>query len=534
MRTNKVKYNIGLIALISSVSYAQTILPPADTPLTVQGEVRIQPENVVNVTEDVNVQLGNQFPSLEDTGNPNTFYVVQLTGDADVVTTEITSGGILAETNGNVSLFSVEQTETTVSYIRAVRLELENGTLNPQGAPIPVGGYLDEDGNFIELGVMTGLDGDGNAIFAPGDLTPAQLELITLDPVVSSLGGGNLVVGGNADVLGTLSLGSDENGDPVIEDVAAAILDNGQAILDEEAARIAADIVLQDNIDAEETARIAADIVLQDNIDAEVADRTALIRRDVEGLVRIGDNSFILDDSNAQNHRISTSTPNGNLVLGGGSNLTQVVVDSSLTVAGNTSLQGSLNVAGATTLGGSLTVAGPTALNGGLLVNGDAAVNGRLSVGAVQDVEASIIGNQQAIQQVDSRLSSEVTRLDGRISQNSRNISQNRAMIMENRAAIQANTAAISRLDNRLESVEGKAYSGVAAAASLGTLVSPSAAGKTTVMAGMGFYESEAALGVNGTHRLAMNEDKDLYINAGVSVTTDSTVLTRLMLGFEF
>lgn len=49
----------------------------------------------------------------------------------------------------------------------------------------------------------------------------------------------------------------------------------GRRIDAEEAARIAADLVLQANIDAEEAARIAADIVLQANIDAEEAARIA-------------------------------------------------------------------------------------------------------------------------------------------------------------------------------------------------------------------------------------------------------------------
>jgi len=501
MNKNKTKMNIGLIALISSVSYAQTTLPPADTPLIVQGEVRIQPEDVVSVDEDVNVQLGTQLPSLEDTGNPNTFFVVQLTGDADVVTTEITSGGILAEANGDVSLFSVEQTETTVSYIRAVRLELEDGTLDPQGAPVPVGGYLDEDGNFVELGEMTGVDGDGNAIFAPGDLDPAQLELITQDPVVSSLGGGNLMVGGNAEVNGTLSLGSDENGDPVIEDVAAAILDNEQAILDEETARIAADTELQDNIDAEETARIDADIVLQDNIDDEVATRTALIRRDADGAVHIGANSFILDDTDANNNHILTAT-SSNLTIGGGAVQT-VTVASDLVVNGTTTLQ-------------------------------DATVLGRLTVGAIPDVEVAITTNAANIQAVDTRVTTEVNRLDGRINVNASNIAQNRQMIGENRSMIMENRASIARLDKKISDVESTANAGVAAAATLGSIVSPSEAGKTSVTSGIAFYEGEAAVGVNATHRFAVSETQDLYLNGGLSVTSDSSILGRVLLGAEF
>lgn len=531
------KTNIAALLAVTvmggTVAYGQITVPPASTPVTIQGEVRIQPEDLITTDEDVNVQIGVQLPSLEDTGNPNTFYVVQLTGDAEVVTTEISAGGVLAETNGDVTLSGLEQTETTVSYLRAVRIELENGTLIPQGAPVPVGGYINEDGDFIELGEMTGADGDGNAIFAPGDLTPAQLALITQEPVITSLGGGNLDVGGNANVEGDAHIhGNLELGE--IEDVESAITGNTAAI------------------------------------NQEIEDRTALIRReDAEdgGRILIGGNTFVLDDTDAMNHRITTDTPNGNLVLGGGTTNTQVVVDSgltvtgatslntlsvsgatnlntltvsgatnlnsSLTVAGPTTLNNTLSVAGPTTLGSSLTVAGPTTLNGGLLVDGSAVVTGQLTAGSVADVERSIITNEQEIRRVDTRVTQEVNRLDGRINANARRISQNRAMINENRAMIQANTAAIERLDSRLDSVKSKAYSGVAAAASLGTLVTPSEAGRTAVMAGMAFYEGEGALGVNATHRIGGNEN-DVHVNLGISVTTDSTVLGRAMVGMEF
>lgn len=122
------------------------------------------------------------------------------------------------------------------------------------------------------------------------------------------------------------------------------------------------------------------------------------------------------------------------------------------------------------------------------------------------------------------------------IAANQHSIAVNRRAIAENRALIEANTAAIANLDRKLETTREKAYSGVAAAATLDMLVPPSGPGKTTIMAGVAFYEGESAVGVNMTHHVGGRriEEKRVYINAGVSVTSGNTVLSRAMAGMEF
>ncbi len=250
-------------------------------------------------------------------------------------------------------------------------------------------------------------------------------------------------------------------------------------------------MVLQDNIDAEAATRAAADVVLQDNIDAEVATRESLIRREA-GVIHIGASSFIMDDTDPTNHRISTSS--GKLTL--------------------TSDEGVVEV------------------------------DGRLAVGSVTDVEGAIVdhegritANETTLVNHEGRISTNESNIASNrsaISRNARNIAANRSMILENRQAIAANSAAISSLDKKLGDVESKAYAGIAAAASLASVVSPTETGKTSVTSGVAFYEGEAAVGVNATHRMNVSENQDLYINAGVSVTSDSTVLGRVLLGTEF
>ena len=81
-----------------------------------------------------------------------------------------------------------------------------------------------------------------------------------------------------------------------------------------------------------------------------------------------------------------------------------------------------------------------------------------------------------------------------------------------------------------------EAYAGIAAAATLATLATPSDPGRTLVNAGVGFYENEGAMGVNATHRLGIGTlaEKRVFINAGVAVSTEETVLGRAIMAFEF
>jgi hypothetical protein len=56
------------------------------------------------------------------------------------------------------------------------------------------------------------------------------------------------------------------------------------------------------------------------------------------------------------------------------------------------------------------------------------------------------------------------------------------------------------------------------------------------VMAGVAYYEGESAVGANATHLLKGSrlEPHRAFVNAGVAVTSQSTVLTRATVGLEF
>ncbi|MCC5846523.1 MAG: YadA-like family protein [Verrucomicrobia bacterium] len=171
-------------------------------------------------------------------------------------------------------------------------------------------------------------------------------------------------------------------------------------------------------------------------------------------------------------------------------------------------------------------------------VDGTDAVN----VNQLQGVQDGVNANSQKLEDHEVRLNSHSRRIsqklqdhEVRLNSHSRRISQNRNLINENRALIEQNAAAIQRLDRRVSDVEGKAYSGVAAALSLAPIVPPMDEGQTAVMAGVGHYEGESAVGVTVTHRLNGGEGKrNVYVNGGVSVTTENTVGTRAMIGVVF
>jgi autotransporter adhesin len=101
---------------------------------------------------------------------------------------------------------------------------------------------------------------------------------------------------------------------------------------------------------------------------------------------------------------------------------------------------------------------------------------------------------------------------------------------------VAATQAGLRQLDKRLDRVEEKAFAGIASAAALDLLVPPSAPGKTTLNAGVANFEGESAVGVNLTHRISGRkiENHRVSVNAGIAVSTENTVLTRALIGFEF
>jgi hypothetical protein len=562
--------------------------------LTINEDVTIEP-GTTPAPEETAVGTPGVPPILQDNGD-GTHTVFTQNSTVNVEIEETISGGILAQTNGDATLNPEQKRTETLDYNIYTSFLVDDDTGDPiPGSEQRVAGYIDGSG---VLQVLTPSVDDSDPDVENWTIDIASLpagerdainEFSDAEPV-----GGYLVVGGDAQVDGVLTVGDNSididgdehtitttegdtlvlggnegaNGDGDVQvdadlDVTGELVVDGQNVgdeLDQNAAHIAAeetartdaddaiqadvdqneadsdaadaaiqadvdqneadsdaadaaiqadvdqnetdsdaaDAVLQDNIDAEEATRIRNDHVLAGLIDDEVGTRTDLIRRDGDGTIHIGADSFILDDTDpvGQGHILGTSdgTP---LVLGAGSEDVEIAND--LYVGG-------WNVAAG-------------------LDNHE---------GRIDDIETVDIPRLDGrIDAEAATRAAEVNRLDGRINANAARISQNRALINENRAMIEQNRVTIARLNDKVDEVADKAFGGVAAAATLDTLVPP-APGKTSIMGGVAYYEGSSAVGVNMTHRLRASDTKDVYLNAGVSATTESTVLGRVMAGFEF
>ena len=267
-----------------------------------------------------------------------------------------TNGGVVIEPNGNVTLNQQTTQEEVANYtIETRELKVSNpagytdvlgtygpaGTFYPNGTTLPgtaedIATLRDANGNLVSVlsdiagvGPVVAVDGLGNPILTPAQIAAAELggapaDFLVAAAPVTDPNSGSLQVGGNANVDGTLSVGAVADVEAELgglqdnidtETAARELADAGLAadIADETDARIlgddllAADIaqevldrtngddLLQDNIDTVENDSIDRDNGLQADIDQEVADRTALIRQEADG-IHIGPNSLVLNE----------------------------------------------------------------------------------------------------------------------------------------------------------------------------------------------------------------------------------------------
>jgi hypothetical protein len=314
---------------------------------TVNGSLFVQPDAAPVDTVSAAGAIGVP-PSIVDNSN-GTSTVSSRISTVDAQRVANTAGGVQLDANGNVTLMTEETTTSDFRYGIFSQFDVDNATNTPIGPTTYVAGIVDEDGNLVSVlaGVPVDIT-DPDPLNWTIDLNDPNLDtddiLVTTQSTSSN---GNLVVGGNAEIAGTLT----------VDGVDVATSDD---IAAEEAARIAA-------IDAEEAARIAADNALQANIDAEVAERTSLIRStglNAEGnqIIRIGDNSLVTEEVGGQQLLYAEDAGDNpiDIRITNGSNL---IVDGSTTT-------GSLNVLNDALIGGNLTVNGATTLNGGLNVTG--------------------------------------------------------------------------------------------------------------------------------------------------------------------
>jgi autotransporter adhesin len=119
------------------------------------------------------------------------------------------------------------------------------------------------------------------------------------------------------------------------------------------------------------------------------------------------------------------------------------------------------------------------------------------------------------------------------LSQVNNQVQAHSLLIEDNRRLIDANRQAIQGLDRKLKNVRDEANAGVAAALALAPIVPPMTEGQTAVMGGVGYYEGSSAVGVSVTHQLKSGQ-RSVYLNGGVSVTSENTVGTRAMIGVVF
>lgn len=212
------------------------------------------------------------------TNDDATSTVYTQTGSVTQTTSSSVGGGVTMETNGDVTLSKADVGGTEAHYLQVTTFLVDNETGLPiSGTEEQVGGYLNEEGDFVVLGE---LDGDG--LLDLSALSEEELAAITTE-IEASSDGANLTVEGMTTTNGINNSGAKITGvaagtaatdavnkgqlDTVNTAVTNEVANRIADVNAEESARIAADGVLQNNINAEASARIAADVALDNRVD---------------------------------------------------------------------------------------------------------------------------------------------------------------------------------------------------------------------------------------------------------------------------
>jgi len=266
----------------------------------------------------MNASAGNQqLPSATPSADPARSVVVTVVGDAQGTQVQNASGGVLLDSNGNVTLTQAGGTEIGIELIRGVMFDVWNPGEPNEGEPVPgterwVVGYEDRDGNFVQVGPDHASAAARDAWIQATPLDDAAYAGVpTRTETVLPGSGGNLQVGGNANIDGSLTV---------------------------------AGVNVLDDINAVRNEFAAADAVLDSKIDQEIADRTQLIRQDgvnADGnqIVRIGDNSLVTQELGGQQwlHGEDAFGNHIDLRLGGNAD---VIVNNDLYVGGDVFVNG--------------------------------------------------------------------------------------------------------------------------------------------------------------------------------------------------
>jgi len=316
------------------------------------------------------------------------------------------TGDIRAE--GTVEFGSLKDTAENITISKLVDqadgiANNDNDTSIPTSAAVK--DYVDNNITAQDLD-FTGDSGTGAV-----DLDSQTLNLVGTNGVVTTASGQTITI--DTSSLNTRLTTAEADIDTNTADIAS-----------EEAARIAADGVLQANIDSEESARISADNTLQSNINSEAAtrlanDNTLQANIDAEAATRLANDNTLQSniDTEATTRASADTTLQGN-----------IDTEEAARIAGDATLQGQIDTNDTDI----------TALQGRVTTNeGDiSALDTRLTT-AESDIDtntANISSNDTDIAALDTRLTTAETNItsnDVDIATNASNIATNTANIAE-------------------------------------------------------------------------------------------------------
>jgi hypothetical protein len=341
------KYNRYLVPAIacasmavSSLGHAQGVPILGDTVYgdltvtdnsTVGGNLTVTTPNPAPVSTGTaptaSIPIGNdKNTGFTDPGTPGLLNTYSTNGSGVQTQLVQTSGGVVINPNGNVTLTKERtQTETVTYTIESREIKVSDpagftdalgeygipGTFYPNGTTLPgttedVATVRDAAGNLLSVisdlpgvGPVTAVDGAGNPILDEAQVAAALVAGAPagfFDPgtSVATPNTGNLSVEGQ-----TTTNGIDNSGAKITN------LADGTAPTDaatvgqvdaEEARAIAAEGDLDGKITTEKTKRQAADVTLDSKFSSYQAAQSTLISKKSNGQIHIGENSLITQE----------------------------------------------------------------------------------------------------------------------------------------------------------------------------------------------------------------------------------------------
>ncbi|MDT8391124.1 MAG: hypothetical protein RRC34_11510, partial [Lentisphaeria bacterium] len=199
-----------------------------EIPIRFDGSQGVYVDNYINVTapdagadfDFDNSTAGQVNPETDDSG-PTTTPVVTVLGTVTGTEVDGSSGGVLIESNGDVTLSQGGGTEYSVELVKVTKFEVYNADQGAlAGQPVPgtqeyAVGYLHPDTNeFVELQDGFATDAAAQAFIESTPITSSIYDGIREETTLEGTGG-NLQVGGDANIDGDISVASNAtiNGD---------------------------------------------------------------------------------------------------------------------------------------------------------------------------------------------------------------------------------------------------------------------------------------------------------------------------------